>query len=122
VSVEVSKEGRVREVKKAGSRIGHDVGCPWDEGEFGAVAVMALMFTGALAQVGGSARGGRGPFEHAGQCGGVVGERSDGLLSDVEQCGDDVQVGKRGKLLQVAVGDIAVGIGVGHQAALQRWW
>jgi hypothetical protein len=92
VGVEVREQGSVREVEQARGSIGHDVGLPWNEGEFGAVAVVSLMLTGALAEVGSGARGGGGSLEHAGQCGGVVCECPDGLFSHVKEGGDDVKL------------------------------
>ena len=49
---EVSEEGRVREVLKAGGIVSHDVGTSWDEEVGLAVAVLPLVGTSVVAEVG----------------------------------------------------------------------
>jgi hypothetical protein len=46
------EEGGVRQMEKARCGIGHNVFLSRDEGELGAVAVVALVLAGALAYIG----------------------------------------------------------------------
>lgn len=66
MSVEMSEKFGISEVKQAGGGVRHHIGLPRDEGELGAIAVVALVFAGPLAQVGGGAGGGCCSLEHAG--------------------------------------------------------
>ena len=49
----MSKKRRVREVLEARGVIGHDIKQAWEEASGVAVAVQTLVFTGAVAKVGG---------------------------------------------------------------------
>ena len=48
----VGEEGSVREVLQAGGIVGHDIGTPWDEEVGLAVAVLPLVGTSVVAEVG----------------------------------------------------------------------
>src|SRR5512145_2397999 len=104
----MAEESGVSEMEQARGGIRHYVEGSWNEGEFAAVAVMALVFAGALAKVGSGAGRGGGAFEHSGEGWSVVGESADGAFSDVEDVGDDVEVSDGSALFQVAVGEVAV--------------
>lgn len=92
VRVKMAEESGVSEMEQARGGIRHYVEGSWDEGEFAAVAVVALMFAGALAKVGSGAGRGGGAFEHSGEGWSVVGESANGAFSDVKDVGDDVEV------------------------------
>jgi len=66
------QEFRVSEVLEARSIIGHDIFHPIDEGDLGAVTMVALMEAGDLAEVGGWSAGSGAAFEVASQSGSVV--------------------------------------------------
>ena len=116
VRVKMAEESGVSEMEQARGGIRHYVEGSWDEGEFAAVAVVALMFAGALAKVGSGAGRGGGAFEHSGEGWSVVGESTNGAFSDVEDVGDDVEVADGCALLQVAVGDVAMWVSERRQA------
>ena len=75
---EVGKEGSVREVLKVGGIVRHDVGTSWDEEVCLAVAVLPLVGTSVVAEVGRRPVGRDRPLRHAGQGGGVVSPIGDG--------------------------------------------
>lgn len=116
VRVKMAEESGVSEMEQARGGIRHYVEGSWDEGEFAAVAVVALMFAGALAKVGSGAGRGGGAFEHSGEGWSVVGESANGAFSDVEDVGDDVEVADGCALFQVAVGDVAMWVSERGQA------
>ena len=66
------EEGGIGEMERAGGAVTHNVLIPRDEGELGAVTVMALVFAGPLAEIGGGAGGSGGSLVHAGQSWGIV--------------------------------------------------
>ena len=75
---EVGEKGSVREVLKAGGVVSHDVGTSWDKEVGLAVAVLPLVGTGIVAEVGRGPVGGDRSFQHPGQGGGVVATIGDG--------------------------------------------
>lgn len=70
----MGEEFGICEVEQAGGVIGHDICDARDEGELVAVAVVALMEGGQLADVSRRPFGGGTPFEVPGQRRGVVGQ------------------------------------------------
>ena len=104
-------------MSETGGRVSHGVMVPWKEGKFRAVAVVALVFTLALAQMRRCSRGGSGSFVHASKCGGVVRSRADGALAHVEVLGDHVEMRDGAGVLEVTVGEVPVGVCAGHHAS-----
>ena len=82
------------------------------------VAVLALVVAGDLAVVGGGADGRDGPFVGTGHRRGVVAVGFQGRIAHVMAVGHDIQVAQEGGLLQIAVGDVAGGVGGGDQGSL----
>lgn len=118
MGVEVREEVVIRQVSETRSGIWHNIVLSWVEGEFGAVAMMALVLALSLAEVCcGSAGGGR-SLVHAGQGRSVVGASADGAFSYIQVLADDVEMHEAGGLLQVAVGDGAVEILGGYQVTV----
>jgi len=110
------QEFRVGEVLEARSIIGHDIFHPVDEGDLGAVSVVALVEAGDLAEVGGWPAGSCAAFEVSRQCGSVVSQVGDGGASSVVGVGDVVQLDHHGGLFEVAVGDITRWVVVRYQS------
>jgi len=94
----------VGEVLKSGGIIGHDILDPVDEGDLGAVAMVALVEAGDLTEVGGWSTGGGAAFEVASQGGSVVRQVGDGSPSNVVGVCDVVQLDYHSRLFEVAVG------------------
>ena len=107
---EVGEEGSVREVLKAGGIVRHDVGTSWDEEVCLAVAVLLLVGTSIVAEVGSRSVGGDRSFQHSGQGGGVVSTIGDGGVAHVMVVSHEGGLGKQTSLLKVAVGDVALGV------------
>lgn len=63
--IKVRDKGAIGEMEGARGGVGHDIVVSWDERELGAVAVVALVFAGALAQVGCGPGCGCGAFVHS---------------------------------------------------------
>ena len=89
----------IGEMLQARGVVSHDVFHPVDEGDLGAVAVVSLVETGQLAEVGHRAFSGSAAFGVTGQCWGVVGEVRQRCASDVVGVGDVVHLGQVGGLL-----------------------
>jgi hypothetical protein len=106
----VSVKGGVGELLHARGVVGHDVLRPWEVAGGVVVAVRALEVAGDLAKVGGGARCGHGSFLHTGHGRGVVTEIFQGGVVHGVAVRHDVRLSQQGGLLQVAVGDAAVGI------------
>lgn len=119
---EVSEQSSVREVSKARGVVGHDVGFSWEVAELGTVAVVALVFSGSLAQVGSGARGGGGAFVESGDSGRVVTACKECQLGHVVAVADDVKVQDGGHLFQVAVRQSTVEVFVRHQVICDPGW
>ena len=81
-----------------------------DVGVFFRVAVVALVHAGCMAEVGARAFGGEGFLALAREGGGVVAQVCHGVLADIILLGDDVGSCEQGGLLDVAVGDVALGV------------
>jgi len=110
------QEFRVGEVLEARSIIGHDIFHPVDEGDLGAVSVVALVEAGDLAEVGGWPAGSCAAFEVSRQCGSVVGQVGEGGTPSVVGVCDVIQLDHHGGLFEVAVGDVARWVIVRHQS------
>jgi len=72
-----------------------------------AVAELALMETGHIAEMSSRPVRGDGPFCEPSDGGRVVGAVQDGVVLDVAMVGHDVELGKQPCLFEVAVGDSA---------------
>ena len=77
------------------------------------------MDAGQAAEVGSSLTAGHCAFPVARDGWGVIAEGGYCVLSDVVGVGDDIQVCCHTCLFQVAVGDVACGIVVGHDSFLE---
>ena len=108
------QEFRVGEVLKSRGIIGHDIFHPIDEGDLGAVTMVALVEAGDLAEVGGWSTGGSAALEVTSQSGSVVRQIGDGGPSDVVGVGNVVQLDYHGRLFEVAISDVAMGVVARH--------
>jgi len=113
------QEFRVGEVLETRRIIGHDIFHPDDEGDLGAVSVVALVEAGDLTEVGNWAIASCAAFEVSRQCGSVVGQVGDGGAPSVVGVGDVVQLDHHGGLFKVAVGDVARWVIVRHKSLCQ---
>ena len=105
--VEVGEKESVGEVLEARGVVGHDVSLAWDVKGSVVVAVIALVAAGPIAEVGGRAVGGDGPFADAGDGGRVVGAVDHRGVANVMGMGHDVHLAKETSVLEVTVGDRA---------------
>jgi len=98
---------RVGEVLKARGVISHGILHPVDEGDLGAVTMVALVEARDLAEVGGWSAGSGAAFEVTSQSGSVVRQVGDGSPSNVVGIGNVVQLDHHGGLFEVAVSNVA---------------
>jgi len=82
------------------------------------VAVEALVVACDLAEVRGWPDGGHGAFAGSRDSWGVVTEVLKGGMAHWVAVGHDIELGQEGRLLQVAVGDVPVGVVERHDALL----
>lgn len=106
----------VGEVLKSRGIIGHDILDPVDEGDLGAVTMVALVEAGDLAEVGGWSTGGSAALEVTSESRSVVRQVGDGGASNVVGVCDVVQLDYHGSLFEVAVGDVAMRVVARHQS------
>jgi hypothetical protein len=79
---------------------------------------MTLVDAGGPAEVGASALGGEGTFVFAREGGSVVSQVGNGVFPDVEFLGHNVDPCQHGCLLDVAVGEVPIGVAGRHYAGL----
>ena len=85
----------------------HDVGLARDVEGGVVVAVEPLVLAGPVAEIGGGAVSGDGPFAHSGHSRGVVGAVGDRGVADVMGISHEIDLGQEASVLEVAVGDRA---------------
>ena len=92
-------EARVGEVEQPRGIIGHHVGLSWEVGDLVAIAVLALVVAGELAEVRCRARGGDGSFSGSRDSRGVVAKIFEcGIANWVAVC-HHISLRKKGTLL-----------------------
>ena len=91
---EVGKKGSVREVLEARGIVRHDVGTPWDEEVCLAVAMLPLVGTGIVTEVGGRSVSRYSLLEHPGKGWSVVAPIGDGGIPDVMMMGHERSLGE----------------------------
>jgi len=96
--------------------ISHDIFHPIDEGDLGAVAMVALMKAGDLAEVGGWPASGSAAFEVARQSGSVVGEVGNSSTPCVVGVVNVIKLDYYGGLFKVAVGNVTRWVVAGDKA------
>jgi len=101
------QEFRVGEVLKARGVISHDILYPVDEGDLGAVAMVALVEARDLAEVGSWSAGSGAAFEVASQSGSVVRQVGNSRPSSIIGVGNVIQLDYHSGLFKVAIGDVA---------------
>lgn len=111
-------EERMGEVLQAGAVVRHLVDWSWEVLGVVAVAVVALVVAGELAEVGGRAGGGHGLLAGSADGGCVVAHVLQGGVNHGVAVRHDVKLGQEGSLLQVAVGDVAREVVGGHEGVL----
>jgi len=105
---------RVGEVLKSTGIIGHDIFHPVEERDLRAVTMVALVEAGDLAEVGGWSTCSSATFEVTSQSRSVVRQVGDGGASDVVGVSNVVQLCYHGRLFEVAVGNVAMGVVAQH--------
>ncbi len=114
MEVKVGEELWDGEVLELGGVVRHTVGGAVDVGALFGVAVVTLVDAGGLAEVGASALGGEGTFVFAREGGSVVLQVGNGVFPDVEFLGQNVGSCQHGCLLDVAVGEVPIGVAGRH--------
>ena len=107
----VRKEGGIGEVLEAGGIIAHDIGRSWDVPGLVAVAVLALVKSSDVAELCGRTIIRDGAFVNTGPRRCVVGQVPQGGVGSVMGGAHETCLGDQGTVLQITVGDGAVGVG-----------
>ena len=94
--------------------IGHHIGGSWEEEGHVAVAVLALMGAGKVAEKGGRSVTGHGSFVHAGDCWSVVGAIGDCGIGNIMGGHHQGDLAEEASMFQVTVGDGALWVVFGH--------
>jgi hypothetical protein len=114
---EVGQEGTVGERKEAGGIIRHAIGRAGNVVINGEVAMMALVHTVNAEEIRGGSVGGDGAFDATDEGGVVVVEKRHGSVLDGVMGDEDVLMGNNTREFEIGVGDRAVGVVNGNQAA-----
>ena len=106
----MGKEFAVGEMLQARGVVGHSIAVSWEEEREVAVAVLALVSTAVVAELGSDSIRRDGSFVHAryGRC--VVTSRANRAIGNVGPLGDEADLGELAGLFQVTVRDGSLGI------------
>ena len=122
VLFEMRQESGVREVLQARAVIGHDVHGSWQEEPRVAVAVLALVSAGEVAEVRWGSVTGYGTSRHSREGGSVVRACGEGGVGAVYCVGHESDLAEDAAMLEVAVGKVAVQVVPGDKAPLDVRW
>jgi hypothetical protein len=114
----VGKEFAVSEMSQAGGVVSHSISISWEEEGEVAVAVLLLVSTVVVAQLGSNLIGGDRSFVHSRDGGGVVAASANGAIGNIGLLGDEADLCKLAGMFQVTIRDGPLGVVEGNQILL----